>query len=204
MTKLLDQFTKREAQSYSLNDKELDFSDVLYMQGEHWGGETTIGNFNSWENEIPQDENEAGQTGWYDFYCNTDYRDECTWEEYRDVLLDQLREVEIVPELLEISIDSEELAELILNNKDKIGSTEWDIYVTAEGALDCRHYSHSIDGWYQLVDLYSFWNDDDTLSSSVEELASWLESDGLQSFDKITKEIELDGEVYDGATIDYL
>lgn len=84
-----------------------------------------------------------------------------------------------------ITINAIDLATEILNNKDKIGSTDWDIYTSMDGTIDCRHNTHSNSGWFEIVDLYSFWNDEDTLSSTEEELASWLQSDGIPYFDEI-------------------
>lgn len=34
------------------------------------------------------------------------------------------------------------------------GSTEWDIYVNAEGTFDCRHNTHTLAGWFQVFDFY--------------------------------------------------
>lgn len=94
-----------------------------------------------------------------------------------------------------IEISSKKFAEIVLSNTDKIGSTDWDIYTDLDGRLDLRHQTHNNADWYEVCDLYNFWNDDETLSSSVEELASWLESDGMPYFDDIESyDCDEDGE----------
>lgn len=100
----------------------------------------------------------------------------------------------------EIEISAIDLATEILNNKKRVGSPDWAIYVNMDGDIDCRSNAHPNADWYKLVDLYSFWSDDDTLNSTPEELADWLQSDGICSFD----DIETDETVEDEDGIEFL
>lgn len=84
---------------------------------------------------------------------------------------------------IHVKINSTKLAAEILANTDKIGSTDWDIYVDKNGRLDCRHSTNSMDGWYEIIDLYSFWGDDETINSTPDELGYWLKSDGIACFE---------------------
>ena len=88
-----NQLTRNEAISMALN--EFDENQTHYLSGDNWG-EPTIGTFAEWENEIPDDETIAKSTGWYDWYVSDERYDDMTWDEYRDELLDQLTEIEII------------------------------------------------------------------------------------------------------------
>jgi hypothetical protein len=100
----------------------------------------------------------------------------------------------------DIEISAIDLATEILNNKKWIGNSNWAIYVNLDGDVDCRSNVHPNSEWYKLVDLYSFWDDENTLNSSVEELADWLQSDGICYFD----DIETDETVEDEDGVEFL
>jgi len=89
-------------------------------------------------------------------------------------------------------VNAKELAKCILDNKEFIGSASWDIYVMNDGTVDCRHDTHDNSGWTEIVDLYSFWNDNETLSCTVDELAAWLVSDDVVSFENNDIDLEKD------------
>lgn len=88
----------------------------------------------------------------------------------------------------EIEISAIDLANEILDNKKWIGNSNWAIYVNMDGDVDCRSNVHPNSDWFKLVDLYSFWDDEAILSSTPGELADWLRSDGIPSFDDIETE----------------
>jgi len=94
--------------------------------------------------------------------------------------------------MADIKINSVELAKIILANSDKIGSTDWNIYVSVDGNIECRHSTLDSLDWIEVVELYSFWDDEDTLSCSDEELGEWLKTDGIPSFDDNRLEWESD------------
>lgn len=79
----------------------------------------------------------------------------------------------------QIAIDSTRLASVVLANKDKIGSTDWDVYVDENGAIECRHDTWNNRGWVEIVDLCHFWTDEDTQSSAADELGEFLKSEGV-------------------------
>ncbi len=101
-----------------------------------------------------------------------------------------------------ISINALSLATEILNNKDKAGSTDWDIYVDMDGNIDCRHNTFDNSEWFEIVDLYSCWDDEDTLSMPADEYAEWLRSDAIPYFE----DIELwndDSMEFESVSVDY-
>ena len=77
---------------------------------------------------------------------------------------------------MEIQINALKLAEILLANEDRVGSTSWDVYVKKDGTLDVRHNTHDNSEWYEIYDFYSGY---DELGDDTEELAGWLESDGI-------------------------
>lgn len=80
-----------------------------------------------------------------------------------------------------IKINAIQLANLVKNNHDLFGSTDWDIYVNDEGTLDIRHNTHSTEGWYMFSDLYNWWTDD-PFDGPIEDYADWLKSDGIDLY----------------------
>ena len=71
--------------------------DGVFVSGENWGDQA-ISTFAEWCSAIPVDEEDAKYTGFYDWFLDqrgTEGEIE-TWEEYRDVLLQELTEIEIV------------------------------------------------------------------------------------------------------------
>ena len=92
-----NQFTISEAKEIALDENSITESAELFMQGENWGNEDTIGTYEDWSNIIPENENDAKKLVWYNWFYEDDSFD--TWAEYRDYLLDeQLRPVEIIDE----------------------------------------------------------------------------------------------------------
>ena len=71
-----------------------------------------------------------------------------------------------------IKLDSLNLARTMLNNRDNVGGTDWDIYVNNAGDISCRHNTYYNNNWYEIVDLYSMWELDEF---SPAELASYIE-----------------------------
>jgi len=94
----------------------------------------------------------------------------------------------------QITIDATELAAGIIECKDAIGGTGWGIYVNDEGEIDCRHNTYSGNEWYELIDLYSFWDDDGTLNCSAEELGARLKSDAIPYFEIDSNDTDETGE----------
>ena len=92
---------------------------------------------------------------------------------------------------LEIKVAARKLAEIILANAQYIGSTDWGIYVHHDGEIDCRHSTHEMSEWIKIVDLHSFFNDDETLSSTIDELAEWIKADVL-NLRELEQRLELD------------
>ena len=88
----VNQFTIEEANRAAISGK-VDGSETLYRSGDDWG-ETVVGTMEQWENEIPEDEEAAKSTGFYDWFRDLDTDED--WADYRDGLLDQLVEIEIV------------------------------------------------------------------------------------------------------------
>ena len=74
-------------------------------------------------------------------------------------------------------IDSGYLAQILFENREHFGSTDWDIYIYEDGTLDCRHITHSTSGWTELIDLYSWQYDEETFDLPLNEIASWLQED---------------------------
>ncbi len=75
-----------------------------------------------------------------------------------------------------IKINATELAEILINNLDRVGSTSWDVYITKNGRLDIRHNTHDLGDWFEVYDFYSGY---DELGDDINELAEWLKSDGI-------------------------
>lgn len=88
----VNQFTIEEA-NLVIIDGQVNGSETLYRSGDNWG-ETVVGTMDQWEKEIPEDEEAAKATGFYDWFRDLDTDDD--WTDYRDVLLGQLVEIEIV------------------------------------------------------------------------------------------------------------
>jgi hypothetical protein len=88
------QFTKSEIESRSLLLVEnTDINDMLLMSGDSWG-DVYLATREQWEDEIPEDEDEAKSTGYYDWYLNdADKWD--SWDEYRDNIFTYLRSIEL-------------------------------------------------------------------------------------------------------------
>jgi hypothetical protein len=78
-----------------------------------------------------------------------------------------------------IKINPTKLAKIILDNTDKAGSTEWDIYTDINGNLDVRHDSNVSQDWYQIYDLYYGYSEDQLICDSLQKLADWLVSYGI-------------------------
>ncbi len=98
MTKA-NQFTEVEANKICVGSS-LNFDTTLYMQGENWGDEDEIGSFDDWDYVIPEKEDEARMTGYYDWYMDSDQEKDgggvVEWDEYREKLMKQLRQIEII------------------------------------------------------------------------------------------------------------
>ena len=73
-------------------------------------------------------------------------------------------------------IDSEYLAQILLESREHFGSTDWDIYIHEDETIDCRHNTYSTNGWIKIIDLYS-WQYDETFDLPINEIASWLQED---------------------------
>lgn len=89
-----NQFTIEEAKKIALNPENITDDATLYMQGENWGSEDNVGTMEDWEESIPETDDEARATGWYDWFVSDENYDD--WNDYRDLLISQLRPVEIV------------------------------------------------------------------------------------------------------------
>ena len=81
---------------------------------------------------------------------------------------------------MEIKIDAKRLAELIIENANRTGATDWKIYADQDGRLDVRHNTYELAEWYEIYDFYSGYEVD---AVDVDELAEWLKSDGLSLAD---------------------
>lgn len=84
---------------------------------------------------------------------------------------------------MKIKINAIELANILYENCDKIGSTDWDIYTDKYGTLDIRLNTYDLDSWYEIADLYSWWNGDDEFNDfDAEEYGNWLKSDAIDLY----------------------
>lgn len=54
-----------------------------------------------------------------------------------------------------IQIKKSDLAATLQKALKYAGSTDWDVYVNAQGLLDVRHNTHDNRDWYEIIDLYS-------------------------------------------------
>ena len=89
-------------------------------------------------------------------------------------------------------IDSEYLAQILLENREHFGSTDWDIYIHEDETLDCRHNTHSTDGWTRIIDLYSWQYDEETFDLPINEIALWLEQDIIPVIEIDSDDISLE------------
>jgi hypothetical protein len=104
------EYTRGELEKIKLTDNTPINEDLLLSSGENWG-EPNVGTIENWEREIPENENDAAATGWWDWYIcaknhNQDMAEEMgesagnvpeiTWPEYRQELLSQLHPVKII------------------------------------------------------------------------------------------------------------
>lgn len=78
-----------------------------------------------------------------------------------------------------IKIDPIKFAEVVLDNAEKAGSTEWDIYTDDEGNLDIRHNTYNNSDWHEIYDLYYGYSSDQLQCGSIDELAAWMVSHGI-------------------------
>lgn len=82
-----------------------------------------------------------------------------------------------------VKINATKLAEVVLENKSLIGDMNYSIWVNEEGKIECGHNvdgpGYLADGWHHFFGMYSFWDDDETLSSTPDELGDWLKYDGM-------------------------
>lgn len=90
-----------------------------------------------------------------------------------------------------ITVDAAKLASIVLENKSKIGDPNWSFYIDTDGNFDCRHQTENNSEWMEFLGCYSFWNDCETLNSSVEDLADWLKNEAIQLY-KIELQINYD------------
>lgn len=82
--------------------------------------------------------------------------------------------------MIEIKINATEIANIVYENRNKIGSTDWGLYVDESGTLDLRHDTHDLWGWYEISDMYSWWIGEDEFEDwDSEEYGNWIKSDGL-------------------------
>lgn len=54
-----------------------------------------------------------------------------------------------------VKIKKSELINEIQKSVKKFGSTDWAIYFDTHGNIDLRHNTESLEGWIELIDLYS-------------------------------------------------
>lgn len=53
-----------------------------------------------------------------------------------------------------IKIKKSDLIKELSTAVEYFGSTDWDIYVSADGSVDTRHNTYSTSGWDEIIDLY--------------------------------------------------
>jgi hypothetical protein len=77
--------------------RKLKMADTVYMSGENHG-ETSYGLYDEWECVVPENENDAKKTGYYDWYISDERSVDgaMSWSEYRDEILSELILVEIL------------------------------------------------------------------------------------------------------------
>lgn len=87
-----NEFTLTEAKSIAMNPASIDGTESIFMQGVNWGDDC-IGTYHEWVNVIPENEEKAKATGFYDWYVSDTryFEDDFNWFEYRNELLNQLR-----------------------------------------------------------------------------------------------------------------
>jgi hypothetical protein len=78
-----------------------------------------------------------------------------------------------------IKINPVKFAQIVLDNAEKAGSTEWDIYADENGNLAIRHNTYNNNDWYEIYDLYYGYDADQLECESIEQLADWMVSDGI-------------------------
>jgi hypothetical protein len=95
--------TKQDVLDF-LKEQQTEFQDVvlgeeskeqLYEGPDSWGDMPAM-TLESWKNEIPENEQEAKATHWYDWYRDDAYRaedmgEDLSWSDYRDGLIDDLK-----------------------------------------------------------------------------------------------------------------
>lgn len=153
----VNQYTIEEANRVAVSG-EFDGSETLYRSGDDWG-ETVVGTMEQWENEIPEDEEAAKSTGFYDWFRDLDTDED--WADYRDGLLEQLVEIELVQDVeaaVEKFIEQARAGEApqissgvyLMTGADLNASRDED--EVADDLIDDQLYIHTNDGVIEAVD----------------------------------------------------
>lgn len=89
--------------------------------------------------------------------------------------------------IMEINIKKADLIGELASALDHAGSTDWDVYVNAEGNVDTRHNTYDNSDWVEIIDLYyTAYDCDDGCDN--EELAAWIVED---VFDPLSEKYEV-------------
>jgi hypothetical protein len=74
-----------------------------------------------------------------------------------------------------LTINKRELAELVFNNIEHAGSTDWGVYIdTTDNALSIRHISYQNANYILLFSFYSCWDREQFSELSIDESIDWL------------------------------
>jgi hypothetical protein len=94
-----------------------------------------------------------------------------------------------------IQIKKSELISELTNSLQYAGSTEWDLYVHVNGALDTRHNTYENADWHELIDLYNCAYDGTDFENQNDRraLAEWMIEE-----QQIPSEIEIEVDTDDG------
>ncbi len=91
-------------------------------------------------------------------------------------------------EKINIKLNAESLAKTLFENVENIGGTDWDIYIDLDGNIDTRHNTFDNSGWYEIFDLYSIYDDNDTFSEFNDLFVQWVKE--MVDLNDLEREIE--------------
>ena len=103
-----------------------------------------------------------------------------------------------------LTISKTTLALAAIDNANRAGSTEWDVYVSIDGgSVDTRHNTHDNRKWLEAVDLYYAYGESDLDDNNGGyDVVDWMISDGLD-FDAIEELLKSQWDNADDLEIDW-